>query len=99
MGWLGCLECAPHFHSEADFSRLSGGQVREAWPQHQVRLETRLVKGVHLDMLLTERVTGHSTALELTYLTAFWQGEHGGETFDLLNPGAQDVVPRTASKT
>jgi hypothetical protein len=42
-------------------------------------------------MVVTEPVTGQSTALELKYLTAFWQGEDGGETFDLLNHAAQDI--------
>jgi hypothetical protein len=54
-------------------------------------LETRPAKGIHLDVLLIDRLAGREVALELKYLTASWQGVARQESFDLLSKGAQDI--------
>jgi hypothetical protein len=48
-------------------------------------------KGIHLDVLLIDRLAGREVALELKYLTASWQGVARQESFDLLSQGAQDI--------
>lgn len=87
----GLSRVRPVFHSEADFQHALAGSIHDDWPQHHVRLETRPTKGTHLDMLVVDPTAGLSLAIELKYLTAAWQGVEGGEEFDLLNQGAQDI--------
>jgi hypothetical protein len=62
------------FRSEADFQHALAWESHQAWPQQLVRLETRPAKGIHLDVLLIDRLAGREVALELKYLTAPWQG-------------------------
>src|SRR4051812_39593274 len=80
----------PVFHSEADFQHAFAWEVRSLDPAMRVRLETRPEPGVRLDLLLTGD-DGVQTAVELKYLVRAWQGEAGGERFELSNQGAQDV--------
>ena len=63
----------PVFHSEADFQHALAWESHQTWPQQLVRLETRPAKGIHLDVLLIDRLAGREVALELKYLTASWQ--------------------------
>lgn len=81
----------PVFHSEADFQHALAWESHQAWPQQLVRLETRPARGIHLDVLLIDRLAGREVALELKYLTASWQGVARQESFDLLSQGAQDI--------
>lgn len=80
----------PVFHSEADFQLALAWQAQLTRPHAKVRLETRPMPGMHLDMLLVDP-DGPTIAVELKYLTAAWSGEHAGEPFLLLNHGAQDI--------
>jgi hypothetical protein len=79
------------FRSEADFQHALAWESHQAWPQQLVRLETRPAKGIHLDVLLIDRLAGREVALELKYLTAPWQGVARQESFELLSHGTQDV--------
>src|SRR5215207_6009255 len=79
------------FHSEADFQHALAWESHQTWPQQLVRLETRPAKGIHLDLVLIDRLAGREVALELKYLTASWQGVARQESFDLLSQGAQDI--------
>jgi hypothetical protein len=57
----------------------------------RVRLETRPAHGMRLDMLISRPDLDRYLVLELKYLTASWVGDVGGEHFELLNHGAQDI--------
>jgi hypothetical protein len=81
----------PVFHSESDFQLALAWQVRLEAPDVQVRLETRPLTNIHLDLAFQDPVTGHSTAVEVKYLTRFWAGTVNGERYDLKNQGAQDI--------
>lgn len=81
----------PVFHSEADLQHALAWEVQVARPELRVRLETRPVPGVHLDLLFTDTTDGDSLAVELKYLTDRWEGEVEGEKFALLRQGAQDI--------
>lgn len=79
------------FHSEADFQHALGAVIAASDPGVRVRLETRPVPGMRLDLLVSRPDPGRNLAVELKYLTAAWTGEDGGERFELLGQGAQDV--------
>lgn len=81
----------PVFHSEADFQQALAWAIHVAHPGLRVRLETRPVKGTHLDLLVTDPTDGGSFAIELKYLTDKWEGEVDGEQFALLRQSAQDI--------
>ena len=81
----------PVFHSEADFQHAFAWEVQRAAPQARVRLETRPVAGVRLDLLVTAADGTTSSAIELKYLTRAWSGEVGAERFELMSQGAQDI--------
>jgi hypothetical protein len=81
----------PVFHSEADFQQALAWAIHVAHPGLRVRLETRPVRGTHLDLLVTDPTDGGSLAIELKYLTDKWEGEVDGEQFALLRQSAQDI--------
>ena len=81
----------PVFHSEADLQHAFAWQVRTAHPSVRVRLETRPLPGMRLDLLLSSADASACTAVELKYLTRAWAGEISGERFELKNQGAQDI--------
>lgn len=81
----------PVFHSEADFQLAFAWLVQQHDPQMRVRLETRPVPGVHLDLDFARPDLARATAIELKYLTRLWSGEVDGEWFELKNHGAQDI--------
>lgn len=60
-------------------------------PDARVRLETRPMPGVRLDMLVSLSEGTRQTAIELKYLTSAWSGVVGGERFELKSQGAQDI--------
>lgn len=80
----------PVFHSEADFQQAFAWETRSLDSSLRVRFETRPEPGMRLDLLLTAE-DGMQTAVELKYLVRAWQGEHGGERFELKNQSAQDI--------
>ncbi len=53
---------------------------------------------MRLDMLISRPDLGQHLVLELKYLTASWVGDVGGERFELLNHGAQDIRAYDAVK-
>ena len=79
----------PVFHSEADFQHAFAWELQRAHPGARIRLETRPVRGEHLDVLFTD--SDRRVAIELKYLTAGWAGRVVGESFELLSQGAQDI--------
>jgi hypothetical protein len=79
----------PVFHSEADFQHAFAWELQRAHPDARIRLETRPVRGEHLDVLFTD--SDRRVAIELKYLTAGWAGRLVGESFELLSQGAQDI--------
>lgn len=79
----------PVFHSEADFQLALAREVQAADESLNVYLETRPAPGVHLDMEF-ERL-GHSTAIELKYLTRAWDSQVGNQRYDLKNHSAHDL--------
>jgi hypothetical protein len=90
--WLGELRRSRLvFHSEADFQHALALAVAASDPGARVRLETRPLTGMRLDLMVSRPGLGGSLAVELKYLTAAWAGEDGGEHFRLLAQGAQDI--------
>lgn len=87
----GLARVRPVFHSEADFQHALAWHVQLSSPSLLVRLETRPVPGVHLDLLVSDPADGHRLAVELKYLTDLWSGDVGGENFNLLRHGASDM--------
>ena len=81
----------PVYHSEADFQLALGWQVKLHDPGVNVRLETRPLPGVHLDLAFEHPDTRRTTAIEVKYLTRLWEGVVGDERFELKNHGAQDL--------
>src|SRR5207237_4626292 len=78
------------FHSEADFQHALALAITASDPEARVRLETRPLPGMRLDLLVSGPGAG-CLAVELKYLTAAWSGEDDGERFTLLGQGAQDI--------
>jgi hypothetical protein len=90
--WLETLRRSrPVFHSEADFQQALAWAIHMSDPLVRVRLETRPVPGMRLDLLVWRPDLNRYLALELKYLTAAWDGEVDGEHFRLLSQGAQDI--------
>jgi hypothetical protein len=79
----------PVFHSERDFQHALAWQIQLAYPQAQIRLETRPRRGVHLDVLVS--LDGLRTAIEMKYLVAGLQASVSGELFDLPHQSANDI--------
>lgn len=82
----------PIFHSEADFQVHFAWEIKQADSSLRVRLETRPMLGVHLDVEVTNPRTAQMTAIELKYLTRLWEGDHNEEHFELKNQGAGDIA-------
>lgn len=90
--WLDALgQSRPVFHSEADFQHALAWTIHTFDESLRVRLETRPVGGMRLDLLISKPDHGEHLALELKYLTAAWTGEIDGEAFAVLSQGAQDI--------
>lgn len=90
--WLGELRRSRRvFHSEADFQHALALAIAASDPGARVRLESRPLPGMRLDLLVSGPALGGYLAVELKYLTAAWTGEDGGERFKLLGQGAQDI--------
>ena len=90
--WLAALRGSRQvFHSEADFQHALALAIAASGPGVRVRLETRPVAGMRLDLLVSRPGLSGCLAVELKYLTAAWAGEAGGEHFELLGQGAQDI--------
>jgi hypothetical protein len=81
----------PVFHSEADFQHALAWQIHAEDPSLHVRLETRPLPGMRLDLQVSSADWSRHTALELKYLTRAWSGQINGETFALKSQGAQDI--------
>ena len=79
----------PVFHSEADFQHSLAWHLKLADPAARIRLETRPVRGMRLDILVESR--GRRTALELKYLVKRFHGDVGGEVFDLPDQSAHGI--------
>lgn len=79
----------PVFHSEADFQHSLAWHLKLADPTARIRLETRPVRGMRLDILLESR--GRRTAIDLKYLVRRFHGDVGGEAFDLPDQSAHDI--------
>lgn len=90
--WLGELRRSRRvFHSEADFQHALALAIAASDPGARVRLESRPLPGMRLDLLASGPGLSGYLAVELKYLTAAWTGEDGGEQFKLLSQGAQDI--------
>jgi hypothetical protein len=87
-------DARPVFHSEADFQHHLAWTVRRLDPDVQIRLETRPLPGerLHLDLLLVHPVTGDRVAVELKYATRALTADIGGESFQVRDQAAQDLV-------
>jgi hypothetical protein len=79
----------PLFHSEADLQHALAWQVHQMHPTARVRLETRPLRGIRLDLLLV--ADGVRIAVELKYLVAKFSGLVDGEVYELPNQSAQDI--------
>lgn len=79
----------PVFHAEADFQHALAWQVQTDHPRATVRLETRPVRGLHLDVFVNDN--GHRTAIELKYLTDRFSGYLAGEHFELPRQAAHPI--------
>jgi hypothetical protein len=90
--WLAVLRRSRRvFHSEADFQHALALAITASDPGARVRLETRPLTGMRLDLLVSRPDLGGYLAVELKYLTAAWAGEDDGEHFEVLGQGAQDI--------
>lgn len=79
----------PVFHSEADFQHSLAWHLKLADPAARIRLETRPVRGMQLDLLVESR--GRRTAIELKYFFKRFHGDVEGESFDLPDQSAHDI--------
>ena len=79
----------PVFHSEADFQHAFAWQIHKAFPDADVRLETRPLPGVRLDVLV--RRGGTRIAIELKYLLRKLAATWNAEQFELPMQSAHDV--------
>jgi hypothetical protein len=90
--WLAALRRSRQvFHSEADFQHALALAIAASDPMVRVRLETRPVPKMRLDVLVSRPDLDGYLAVELKYLTAAWAGETDGEHFELLSQAAQDI--------
>jgi hypothetical protein len=82
----------PVFHNEADFQHALAWELRELY-DCSIRLETRMDiapnRRAYLDILLEK--DGRRTAIELKYKMRAIEYTLDGESFSLLNQGAQDI--------
>jgi hypothetical protein len=78
----------PVFHSEADFRHALAWQIQLAHPDAAIRLHTRPVRRVRLDLLVV--LDGRRTAIELKYLPGTFTGSVLGESFEFTNGEARD---------
>lgn len=86
-------EIRPVFHSEADFQHAFAWRLQNAIPKANIRLEYRprdLKKRGYIDVWL-RLPNGLVYAFELKYKSRRLTFDHGDETFDLTNQGAQDL--------
>lgn len=81
----------PVFHSEADFQHGLAWEAQTARPELAVQLESRPVRGMHVDLLFVDRMDGHRLAVELKYFTDRLGADVEGERFDLTHQSAHDV--------
>lgn len=79
----------PIFHSEADFQHALAWQIHQAHPDARVRLETRPVRDIRLDLFVC--VDDVRVAVELKHLMAGFTGVVDGERFELPSQAAQDI--------
>jgi len=82
----------PCFHSEADLQFALGWQLKVTNPDVAVRLEIPVPIGnkrYKLDLLYS--TNGRRIAVELKYFKAPICVDHQGETFNLVDAGAQDI--------
>ena len=79
----------PVFHSEADFQHALALRIRDANPDGGVRLEYKPLPAER--MYLDIWVRGIGVAVELKYRTRELNLVLEGESFTLLNQGAQDI--------
>jgi hypothetical protein len=86
--WLESLQGSRRvFHSEADFQHALALAIAASDPGVRVRLETRPLPGMRLDLLVSRPDLGGHLAVELKYLPGGDTGEH----FQVLGQGAQDI--------
>ncbi len=81
----------PIFHAEADFQQSLAWEIREHYPESQIRLETKVFgaeRKVYLDILCVYQ--GRKYAIELKYKTLNYNCTINDEEFALNNQGAQD---------
>lgn len=80
------------FHSEADFQHAFAWLMHERCPSAQIRLEYRAPGMDRRSYIDTWAVSdGVPLAIELKYKTRDMSLSVGGERFDLLSHGAQDI--------
>ena len=79
----------PIFHSEADFQHALAWQIHQTYPTARIRLETRPVRDIRLDLLVC--VDEVRVAVELKHLMAGFSGVVDGESFELPSQSAQDL--------
>lgn len=79
----------PIFHSEADFQHALAWQIHQMNPSARIRLETRPVRDIRLDLSVC--VDEVRIAVELKYLIAGFTGVVDGETYELPNQSAHDI--------
>lgn len=82
-------EARPVFHNEADFQHALAWQAHVDDPTARIRLETRPLPGVRLDVFV--ETSGHRTALELKYLVKRLVVDLNHEHFELRPQQAHDV--------
>ena len=82
----------PIFNSEADFQLALGWEIQLAHPAARLRMEYRpayLDRRAYLDLWAAD--VDWTAAIELKYFTRALVHVDGGERFELLNQGAQDI--------
>ena len=80
------------FHSEADFQHAFAWLLHEEIPDAGIRLEYRapgMDRRSYIDIWVT--IHGKPLAVELKYKTRAMSVSLGGEKYDLLSHGAQDI--------
>lgn len=92
--WLGELRRSRRvFHSEADFQHALALAIAASDPGARVRLESRPLPGMRLDLLVSGPGLSGYLAVELKYLTAAWTGEDGGEQWAARGPWPDPALP------
>lgn len=83
----------PLFHSEADFQHSLAWTIHEKYPDISIRLEypvQQAEKRIHVDIWLIDG--NHTYAIELKYGTTLFQFVGSGESYDLRNQSADDLI-------